>query len=82
MAYFSDFIGIVGVILILITYLLLQMEKLSPQSLSYSVGNLIGAILILCSLYYNWNLSSVVIEIAWLIISAFGVFKVLRDHKK
>lgn len=82
MAYLSDFIGIVGVLLVLVTYLLLQLDKLSSHSLIYSLGNFLGALFVLCSLYYTWNLASVIIEIAWLIISAFGVVKVLRERKK
>lgn len=68
-----DFIGLVGVFIILWYYFLLQIGKCLPDSLSFSVANFIGAILILISLWFNWNLSSVVIEVAWLLISFYGI---------
>lgn len=77
----SDILGIIGVSLVLITYGMLQLEKMSSNSLVYSAGNFVGSILILFSLFYHWNLASVVIEIAWLFISAYGVFKVLKSRK-
>lgn len=77
----SNILGIIGVTLILIVYALLQAEKISSKSFKYSLWNLIGSILILFSLYYHWNLSSVVIEIFWTIISAYGVYKALYPNK-
>lgn len=70
-----DIIGLVGVGLILLTYGALTLEKMDPKGWHYSAGNGIGALLILVSLYYSFNLASFVIEIAWLAISAFGLWK-------
>lgn len=77
----SDILGIIGVALVLITYLLLQLEKMSANALLYSLGNFIGAILILISLWYHWNLASVIIEIAWLLISGYGLYKIFLKSK-
>ncbi len=77
-----DVIGIIGVFFILVSYVLLQIEKIRAKSLSYSVINLVGAILILYSLFYNWNLASVIIEFFWIIISLFGIVKSIHLHKK
>lgn len=71
----SNYVGIVGVLLILLSYLLLQMHKISLRDFSYSFLNLIGSILILYSLLFHWNLPSVIIEIAWLAISIYGICK-------
>ncbi len=71
----SDLVGLVGVAIILLSYLLLQIDKLSSKSISYSILNLIGAVLLLISLFYNWNLPSVIIEIFWIAISIFGLIK-------
>ena len=70
-------IGIMGVVLVLGAYLLLQIDKLSQNSITYSLLNLIGSVLILISLLYTWNLASFVIEIAWLLISVFGLGKAI-----
>ncbi len=77
-----DVIGLIGVFLILVSYILLQLERIKAKSLSYSVINLVGAILILYSLFYNWNLASVIIETFWIIISIFGIGKALHLNKK
>ena len=70
-----DFIGNVGVLLILLSYLLLQMKKIKSQSMYYSLMNAVGALLILVSLYYNFNLSAFVMEIFWLLISLYGLWQ-------
>ena len=73
-----DIVGLIGVSLILITYGALTLEKIDPKGWRYSAGNGLGAVLILISLYYSFNLASFVIEIAWLAISLFGLWKASR----
>ena len=68
-----DVIGNLGVLLILITYLLLQVGRLSAESLRYSVANGAGAALILISLAFDFNLSAFVMEAAWLVLSLYGI---------
>ena len=70
-----DFLGNVGVLLILLSYLLLQMKKIKSQSMYYSLMNAAGALLILVSLYFNFNLSAFVMEIFWLLISLYGLWQ-------
>lgn len=74
----SDFVGNIGVFLILLSYVLLQLEKLQSTQLIYSALNTLGAVLVLYSLAFTFNLSSFIIEIFWLIISIFGLTKALR----
>lgn len=75
-----DFVGFSGAAAILLAYFLLQAKKMSPDGLIYSLLNLIGALLILFSLTYAWNLTAVFIEIIWVSISLFGVFKWYKTH--
>lgn len=79
-----DIIGIVGVAIVLVTYLLLQLEKMSSASLQYSLANLMGAILIMVSLVETWNLASVIIEVAWGLISSYGIYRyyIIKIRKK
>jgi hypothetical protein len=72
-----DIIGSVGVGLIVLTYILLQVEKIRSTDLLYSLVNGAGAILILISLYYSFNFPSFIVEFFWLLISLFGVGKYL-----
>jgi hypothetical protein len=78
---FADVIGILGVVMILIAYYFLSVGKWISDSMLYQVLNFAGAWLILFSLYFHWNLSSVVIEIAWIIISIMGMIRVVRLRK-
>jgi hypothetical protein len=68
-----DFVGNVGVACVLLTYLLLQLGRLSGTSILYSGLNALGAVLILVSLIRSFNLSSFIIEICWLAISLLGI---------
>lgn len=75
-----DTLGIIGVVIILIAYLALQIEKLSAQDWRYSAMNGVGALLILVSLCFSFNLASFIIEIAWLAISLFGLFRAFQKR--
>ena len=77
----SDFIGCFGTLIILIVYALLQMGKIESSSLTYSLLNVVGAILILSSLLFSWNLAAVLMEISWVIISLYGTLKALRPQQ-
>jgi uncharacterized membrane protein YfcA len=72
-----DFVGNLGVVVVLVTYLLLQMDRMAATSLTYSITNAIGAVLILISLAQDFNLSAVIIESVWLIISIFGMARTI-----
>jgi hypothetical protein len=72
-----DIVGTVGVAVIVITYILLQIEKIRSDQLAYSILNASGASLILISLYYDFNFPSFVVEFFWLLISLFGIGKYL-----
>ncbi|MEH6359029.1 MAG: hypothetical protein V7745_08570 [Pseudomonadales bacterium] len=76
-----DFVGNVGVFLLLAAYLLLQLNKLSSNQLSYSVLNGVGAILIIVSLIYEFNLSAFAIEFFWLLISLVGIVNYYRSKR-
>jgi hypothetical protein len=73
-----DFIGNVGVVVLVVTYLMLQLNKLSSDGLAYSVLNAAGAGLIVISLLYDFNLSELVIEVFWVLISFVGIYRYFR----
>ena len=76
-----DLIGHVGVTLIVATYFLVQIGRMDATRPLYPAVNGVGAALILCSLYYNPNWPSVVMEAFWLLISMIGVIRALRSRK-
>jgi len=75
-----DLVGNLGVLLVLGTYLLLQLGRMDMRRPAYSGGNAMGAVLILVSLAYDFNLSSFIIEIVWLLISLYGLFRWQLDR--
>ncbi|TNE39348.1 MAG: hypothetical protein EP347_04910 [Alphaproteobacteria bacterium] len=75
-----DVLGVIGAALIILTYFLLQLKKLEGTSLTYTGLNALGALLILTSLLFNFNLASFIIECFWLAISLFGIVMALRGR--
>jgi hypothetical protein len=73
-----DFVGNVGVVILIVTYLLLQLEKIKSTDLFYSVMNALGAGLIVASLIVAFNLSALIIEVFWVLISFIGIGRHLR----
>ena len=73
-----DFIGNVGVVVVMIAYLMLQLNKLSSAGLAYSVLNAIGASLIVVSLLFDFNLSALLMEVLWVLISLVGIYRYFR----
>ena len=78
-----DFAGNIGVVLMVLGYLLLQAEKIRSSDLSYSLMNGVGALLVVVSLLYRFNLSAFLVESFWLLISVYGLIKfALRPRAK
>jgi multidrug transporter EmrE-like cation transporter len=73
-----DLIGNIGVVLLMITYLMLQLDKLRSDGLAYSLLNAFGAILIILSLRVNFNLSAFIMEVFWVLISVVGIYRYFR----
>jgi hypothetical protein len=71
----GDVIGILGVLVIVIAYILMQIDRIDPKGFYFSLWNTLGAIMILVSLLYAWNLASFVMEVIWFSISLFGMIK-------
>jgi multisubunit Na+/H+ antiporter MnhG subunit len=75
-----DLLGNIGVLLLMGPYLMLQLNRLSSNSLQYSLMNLVGASFIILSLLSNFNLSALVIEVFWVLISLIGIVRYLRPE--
>ena len=75
-----DFIGVLGVLMVVGSYLMLQLRRIDPRSLAYSLLNGLGALFILVSLWFEFNLSAAIIESFWLVISCIGVIQWARER--
>lgn len=77
-----DAAGNIGVLMMVIAYLLLQLEKVSGSALSYLVLNTVGAALVMVSLMFRFNLSAFLMEAFWLLISLYGLTKSLLSKPR
>ncbi|MFY8351426.1 CBU_0592 family membrane protein [Pseudoalteromonas sp. SSM20] len=77
-----DIIGMTGTFLVVGAFFLLQLDKVKPTGIAYNLMNLSGAILLLISLCYNFNLASFVIELFWIAASLIGLYKYYKAPKK
>ena len=73
--HWSDFVGMAGVALVLVAYVLLQSGRMPSTAPAYSWLNIAGSLAILVSLTHTFNLSSFVIQVAWIAISAWGLWR-------
>jgi predicted membrane protein len=76
-----DLVGTSGVLLMVIAYLLLQLEKLSGSAISYLLLNAAGAALVIISLMFRFNLPAFLMEVFWLLISLYGLMKPLFTRR-
>lgn len=77
----SDIIGLIGVALLIVTYAMLQLDRIDPKGFWYSFNNMIVAILVTVSLLYSFNLASMVIEVFWFGLSVYGIWNYYRKRK-
>jgi paired small multidrug resistance pump len=68
-----DLVGNAGVLMILGSYLALQMGRLDAKSVAYSALNAVGAGSITISLLFDFNLSAFLVEAAWVAVSLYGL---------
>ncbi len=73
-----DLVGNIGVVMLMVTYLMLQLDKIRSADLSYSVLNAAGASLIVASLVFDFNLSAMLMEVFWVLISFIGIGRHFR----
>jgi hypothetical protein len=79
--HWHDFAGTAGVVMIIGAYFLIQTGRLTAMQLTYILLNLVGALLILLSLLFDFNLSAFLMEIAWVVISLMGMRRLLMERR-
>lgn len=77
-----DAIGMLGALLIVAAYFLLQTGRLAARSVAFSLVNGLGAAGILFSLVFDFNLAAFVIEFFWLVISGYGFVRALKVDER
>lgn len=77
-----DFVGFLGVLMVLAAYALMQLRRLRGDGELYSLINFFGAGGILVPVLYaeQMNWSVLFIEVAWMVISLYGLYQALRHR--
>lgn len=68
-------VGALGSALIILSYALCQARRIDITSATANWINLSGAILLTFSLIYNFNLGSFIIEMFWIGIALYGLYR-------
>ena len=76
-----DWAGLLGVGAILLAYFLLQAGRVRGDALTYQLMNAFGALAVLLSLLYAFNLSAFVLEGLWLAVSIYGIARSRRARR-
>ena len=72
---FAETVGVIGSILLIAAYLMLQSNRVKSNGVVYLYMNLTAALFILFSLYFAPNRPSIIIEIFWVGISVYGLWR-------
>ena len=73
-----DLVGVIGTALVIVAYFSTQQGWLDANDWRFPLANLVGAFLILVSLWADWNLPSFVMEAFWILISLYGLWRSAR----
>lgn len=74
----AEIIGVIGVLLVVSAYFLISSGRLEAYTVRYHSLNLVGSLGILFSVFYYWNLSTLLIQCIWIAISLYGLWRALR----
>lgn len=79
--FWYDWVGYIGVALVLLAFFLLQARKLQGHGLIYQMMNILGAFGVIVSLMFgaspiNWP--AFLMQVAWIAISGYGILRGLR----
>ncbi len=73
-----DWVGILGTLMTLGAFFLLQAGKIHGNRLAYQLLNLVGAACVLVSLLGKFNISVFLLEATWVVISVYGIVRTFR----
>lgn len=72
---FSDWIGSIGVAILLIAFVLILSNKISKSGMTYLFMNFIGSLLAAIASYLIHYIPFIILEAAWMLASLFGIWQ-------
>ena len=76
----ADIVGLAGSAIFIAAFAYANFAKRFDK-LWFNLANLVGAALLLASLWINYNLAAFVLEIAWGVIATLGIVAALRARR-
>ncbi|MFV2034949.1 MAG: hypothetical protein ACC631_07540 [Halocynthiibacter sp.] len=77
---FFDGLGVLGSLIIAAAYLGVSLARLDATRAPYNLMNLIGAALVLVSLYLRPNAGAIIVEVLWIMIALFALARWARGR--
>ena len=77
-----DLAGFLGAAIIVVAYSAVTQGWLNALDWRFPAANVLGSLLILVSLWFEWNFPSVVIEVFWVLISLMGLARSLAERRR
>lgn len=77
-----DWVGMLGTLMVLGAFFLLQAGRLHGTGLAYQLLNLFGAAGVLVSLWGSFNISVFLLEAAWVAVSLYGIARAFRAKRR
>lgn len=76
-----DLVGLLGTVIVVGSYFMLQSGRLSGTSLTYQWLNIAGSGCILVSLVGGFNVSVALLQCTWIAISVYGIVRGVRARR-
>ena len=74
-------IQVVGALLILAAFVLVQLDRLRPSTWTYLWLNLVGAAILAVLAFAEEQWGFLLLESVWTLVSAWGLFQVMRGRQ-
>jgi paired small multidrug resistance pump len=76
-----DWVGLLGTLMVLGAFFLLQAGRMAGTSIGYQLLNLFGAGGVLVSLLGTFNPAVFLLELTWVLISGYGIARSMRRRR-
>ena len=77
----ADIVGLIGSAIFIAAFAYANAAA-TLDKVWFNAANLVGAVLLLASLWIHFNLAAFVLEAAWAGIAAWGLLKALRERRR
>lgn len=71
-------LSLVGAVMQLLAYALMQLGRLSSESYAYQLANVVGSLLMTIVATLNHEYGFILMEAVWCLTSAYGLMRLLR----